>query len=338
MKELFIATSYHHVMVAIAKMRQNKSVMDLLISNFSTGDEYWRLLVPKLINSEWFGKVFYFDERKNHPPNPNRIIDTIKYEKFGEKAILQTIDGFNVDSYDMIYVIDDKMFPASTIIKNRRPFKLLEDTAFTYQNMEKLGTSKIMKLPYKYICKLFKILKYWHPVFGYADCCKCIETSSSDGLPEQLPKNKVVVVNRFELIESIPNDDKLRLCEIFLKEKELNALLHANNTVIIMTSLYRRGMQIEDEQIRICKKVMQMYEDSNFVIKPHPRDVTDYKKAFPKAIVLNAHFPSELLNYIDGIMLEDAVSVGSTAVNTCKYAKRTHYYTLADIGEVIPYE
>jgi uncharacterized protein (UPF0248 family) len=338
MRELFIATSYHHVMTAIAKKRKNNSEMDILISNFSTGDEYWQNILEGLKESGWFENIFYIDERKYHPPKPNRFKETIVYERRYEEEIIKLVPGFDVDKYDLIYMIDDKMFPAATIIKRGRPFHLCEDTAYTFQLMNECGSSKIMKTPYRIIQKCLRILHYWHPVFGYADCCIAIEASSREGLPSQMPMNKVIVEDRGKLIESIPQEDKTKLCKLFLKEEDLEIMFNAKNIVVIMTSLYRRGNQIAEEQIRICKKVMELYENKKFFIKPHPRDLTDYKEAFPDAYVLNARFPSELLNYFDEIMFEEAVSVGSTAVNTCKYAMRTKYLSLADIGEKIPYE
>ncbi len=35
------------------------------------------------------------------------------------------------------------------------------------------------------------------------------------------------------------------------------------------------------------------------VIKPHPRDLLDYRKEFPDEIVLDARFPMEILNFMD---------------------------------------
>lgn len=337
-KELFVCTSYHHIMTALAKKRCNETSMDLIVSNYSTGDEYWIDILPKLKEYKLFDNIFYFDERKHHPPKPTRILATYIYEFVTEEKIIKKIKGLDLKKYNLVYLIDDKMFPASTIIKHNIPYHLLEDTAMTYQYMNKLGTSKIMKLPYRYICVFFRFLRYWHPVFGYANCCKAIEVSSSDNLPDQLPKDKLVVVDRNKMIRDLPITDIKVLCEIFLGQYSLEYLKQKTNMIIIFTSLYRRGRQYADEQIRICQKLMSKFKNYKFIIKPHPRDLTNYKEAFPDTIVLDRRFPSELLNYIDGIAVDYAISVCSTAVDTCNFAKITKYYTLADVGEYIPYE
>ena len=45
------------------------------------------------------------------------------------------------------------------------------------------------------------------------------------------------------------------------------------------------------------------------LIKPHPRDVLDYRKEFPEHIVLDGMFPMEILNFIPGLRFRRVVSV-----------------------------
>ena len=321
-KELFVATSYHHILTAIAKKYANNSEMDVLISNLSTGDAYWQLYLDKLRNNGWFGKVILFDERMHRPPSPAHPIATYKYELGGEKEVLKSIDGFDLSSYDMIYLIDDKMFPGSTVVRENLTYHLCEDTVLTYQMMKKANSSKVLAAPYNLICPVLKIFNYWHPVFGYAGCCETIESSSDEGLPERLPHKKIKVVDRMGQINAIPHEEKQKLCEMFLSKENVEYMRNNRDAVMLMTCPLKKGDMDFELQISVVEKLMGLYSGAKFIIKPHPRDDTDYKEAFPEAIVLNRSFPSEVFSFLDGIEIAEVVSVGSTSVNSCNFAKK----------------
>ena len=56
------------------------------------------------------------------------------------------------------------------------------------------------------------------------------------------------------------------------------------------------------------------------LIKPHPRDVLDYRKEFAEYIVLNPMFPMEILNFIPDLKFRRVVSV-ATVPNGIKFAE-----------------
>ena len=321
-KELFVVTSYHHILTAIAKKFINNSQMDILISNLSTGDDYWNLYLNQMNDNGWFRHVFYFDERTNRPPSPAHPLETYRYELGGEKQIIDEIIGLDLHSYDMIYLIDDKMFPGSTVVREKLPYHLCEDTVLTYQMMKKANSSKVLAAPYNLICPVLKLINYWHPVFGYGDCCKAIETSSAEGLPERLPRNKIKIVDRMGQIMAIPKSEKDKLSDMFLDKKNVEYMKNNRDAVMIMSCPLTRGCLNYERQIAVISKIMDQYPNSRFIIKPHPRDDTDYRKAFPEVIVLNRSFPSEVFSFLDGIEISEVVSVGSTSVNSCNFAKK----------------
>lgn len=321
-KELFVVTSYHHILTAIAKKYINNSQMDILISNLSTGDEYWNLYLDSMKENGWFHHIFYFDERAHRPPSPAHPIKTYKYELGGEERIIDSIYGLDLRSYDLIYLIDDKMFLGSTVVRERIPYHLCEDTVLTYQMMKKANSSKVLAAPYNIICPVLKVFNYWHPVFGYGESCKAIESSSADELPERLPQNKIEVVDRMGQINAIPQSEKRKLCEMFLSKDNVDYMRNNSDAIMLMTCPLKKGEMDFELQIAVVKKLMNLYKGSKFIIKPHPRDDTDYKSAFPEAIVLNRSFPSEVFSFLDGIEIAEVVSVGSTSVNSCNFAKK----------------
>ena len=61
-------------------------------------------------------------------------------------------------------------------------------------------------------------------------------------------------------------------------------------------------------------------EKALVLLKPHPRDVLDYKKLFPEHIVLDSKFPMEILNYVEGLSFDRVVSV-FTVPDAIRFAK-----------------
>ena len=57
-------------------------------------------------------------------------------------------------------------------------------------------------------------------------------------------------------------------------------------------------------------------EDHLVVIKPHPRDFSGrYRDLFPDAVVLDKHFPSELLPFLYDGKFRKIITIGSTAID-----------------------
>ena len=330
-KELFVATSYHHVLTAIAKKYANQSAMDLFISNRSTGDEYWNLYLGQIKANKWFDHVFFFDERILGPPSPIHPLATYWYELCGEKKRIAQIPDLNLKQYDLIYLIDDKMFLGSTVVRDKLTYHLCEDTVLTYQIMKKAKSSKVLNAPYNIICPVLKTLNYWHPVFGYGESCKAIESSSVDGLPKRLPREKITVVDRMEQINAIPDEEKRKLCDMFLDKENVEYMRNNRDAVMIMTCPLKKGDMDFELQTSVVCKIMKHYVGAKFIIKPHPRDDTDYKSAFPDSIVLRRSFPSEVFSFLDGIEISEVVSVGSTSVNSCTFAKKKRLIMVHEI-------
>ena len=67
--------------------------------------------------------------------------------------------------------------------------------------------------------------------------------------------------------------------------------------------------------------------DNRVIIKPHPRDILDYEKAFPGVIVIRDKFPMEVLSDIEGFKVDKVVSV-ITQMENAFYAKEIVYLGL----------
>ena len=61
---------------------------------------------------------------------------------------------------------------------------------------------------------------------------------------------------------------------------------------------------------RLFKDIIEEYANGAEVfIKPHPRDLLDYKKLFKEQIVIEGKFPMEIMNFIPGIRWNKVITV-----------------------------
>ena len=69
----------------------------------------------------------------------------------------------------------------------------------------------------------------------------------------------------------------------------------------------------EDEKIEMYKQILSKIGHNDIIIKPHPREKTNYSKYFPNYVILNTKAPMQLLT-LNGIKFESAYSINSTAL------------------------
>jgi len=79
----------------------------------------------------------------------------------------------------------------------------------------------------------------------------------------------------------------------------------------------------EKEKIGIYKNIIDNYKkDYEIFIKPHPREVTDYKEIFNNIIIFNKYFPLEILNYMEDNQFDLAVTLFSSAIDNITFASQ----------------
>ena len=64
--------------------------------------------------------------------------------------------------------------------------------------------------------------------------------------------------------------------------------------VFITDPLYHVGIMSEDDQIKLTEKIIDLYDKSKMIIRPHPVDKIRYEELFPECKVLRERFPFEI--------------------------------------------
>lgn len=157
---------------------------------------------------------------------------------------------------------------------------------------------------------------------GYAKYCLDMEVNDKSVLP--YPIDKHIEQPREELTAHLSDDDKDILIHLFIEnmdelQKDLDT--GAEDKVLVLSE------PLCDLHVRkqIFTDIINEYgqidgHKAQVLIKPHPRDVLDYKKEFPEHVVVNGMFPMEVMNFIPGLRFRRVVSV-FTVPNAIRFAE-----------------
>ncbi len=117
------------------------------------------------------------------------------------------------------------------------------------------------------------------------------------------------------LWNSFSEGKKQLFIKIFNLDKDVMKIGNDDKILLLTDPLAESKSVSVDEQIRIYKEIMSYYDESKVIIKLHPRDrFFDYRKLFPKSLVLDRSFPAELFSLLD-VSFNRVVTTISSAIN-----------------------
>lgn len=159
---------------------------------------------------------------------------------------------------------------------------------------------------------------------GYGKYCLDMEVNDISVLPYSCPK--YIEQSREELVNGLDEAAKETLLSIFVEDMEglrqkLSAGARSGRKVLVLTE----PLCDPETRIVIFTDIIREYGQidgipAQIILKPHPRDILDYKGLFPDHIVLDKMFPMEVLNFITGLEFDRVVSV-FTVPSSIRFAK-----------------
>lgn len=147
--------------------------------------------------------------------------------------------------------------------------------------------------------------------FGKSKNIEKIYLTGIAEIPKSIEK-KVEIIDLQKLWDRKTEEEKLEILEIFGFEKDILNKIKGRDEILLTQPLSEDEIMSEDEKLDIYKEIMKNYNSENMIIKTHPREKTDYRKHFPKALILDNVFPFEIL-LLMGVEFKRAVTIFSTA-------------------------
>lgn len=111
-------------------------------------------------------------------------------------------------------------------------------------------------------------------------------------------RNKLKTVNLKALWLAQDVENQTKIADIFgVSKSDLNNL--KNREIILITQpLSEDGIVCEEDKIRLYRNIASHYDLNKLIIKPHPREITNWKTIFPNVPIITSQVPAELLSDI----------------------------------------
>ncbi len=332
---IYVCHTYYHVYVACLKElnlpAQERGKASLVLSTMSNdfGD-----LQGRARRCGLFEAVYMFDEKedinfpevmKYHTDRGSlfsNMLARIKYTKLLGK-MQQDYVPVDFKEYRDVFVFCDSDPIGYYLSYKKIHYHALED------GLDCISTYDTARYDNRGHFKLKAFLASLNLIFiqnGWAKYCLDMEVNDISVLPYPCPK--YVERPRRELAEGLDAAGKDLLVHLFIADmdeiqKKLD--MGGKNKILLLTEPLC-GLDVRERIFRDC---IAQYgkidgEESVVLIKPHPRDILDYRNVFPEYIVLDGKFPMEVLNYIKGLRFRRVISV-FTVVHAIQFAEEIVY-------------
>ncbi|AAP95605.1 hypothetical protein A6046_02050 [[Haemophilus] ducreyi] len=161
----------------------------------------------------------------------------------------------------------------------------------------------------------FSLFRTRNPVIlpgGFHPNVKTIFLTKDNPIPDQIA-HKREIINIKTLWQAKTATEKTKILSFFEIDMQEISVIKNRSFVLYTQPLSEDKLLTEAEKIDIYRTILTKYNHSQTVIKPHPRDKTDYKQLFPDAYVMKGTYPSELLTLL-GVNFNKVITLFSTAV------------------------
>lgn len=213
---------------------------------------------------------------------------------------------------------------------------IIEDGYISY-----LTYNEIIALMKKKGARYYKLLHLIHKIrtgndyklYGYdKSVSKVILTDIQKEVPGL--HGKVEYCSIQTLWNGLSQDRKNRLIEIFQITK-VNELIkkYKNVRLLITQPLSEDNLMSEKEKIEIYSSILNG-ENQLILIKPHPREKTNYKEIFPSTVIIDNDIPMEMIALVSD-NISEVYTCFSTAAKIFDGKAKIKYISLKNYPDII---
>lgn len=332
-KRIYICHTFYHVYIACLKeLNRAKSEWGQASLMLSSMSNDFGNLKERAEKSGLFEEVIPFDEKEEsffpellelHKDRGNlfqNMIQRIRYtRRFGK--LLEPYIPVNLKEYGDIYVFCDSDPIGYYLSTHRIYYHALEDglDCIRYYDTARFDNRGHFGL------------KAWmaahNLIFiqnGYSKYCIDMEVNDISVLKYPCPK--YIEKPRRELTEKLGKEERRILVSVFIQNlEELEGILKEGNEKEHRILVLTEPLCDLETRKQIFRDIIEEHQwiegkKADVILKPHPRDVLDYKGLFPENIVLDGKFPMEVLNYVENLIFDKVISV-FTVPDAIKFAK-----------------
>lgn len=136
-----------------------------------------------------------------------------------------------------------------------------------------------------------------------------------EGLPKDIP---VEFINIEKEWNNSSQEKKKFIMKIYDVTQEDIVQLQSRSELLLTQTYSEDKYMTEKEKIDIYKKMLEGVDLNRIIIKPHPRETTDYLHYFPESFVFQKKIPMQLITLL-GVKFERVYTICSTAAFSFPY-------------------
>lgn len=312
--KLYICATYYHVYITLLKQLKEKQDADLVICDDMAAGE---ALADRLKPTGLFRKVWFVRQSELPEVRGKSRLDWVLFQHRRRYRALQPLLPFVLSDYSDVYIFHDATPLGMYLADARKPYHLLEDSLNFYQRIRETPQARyIEKNTLKY--RLRRRLDSGYFPLGASRWVIDVEVNENRNLQVELPR--VIECPRGLLQDGLSWREKQMILDVFgCKQFGYNE----KNTALVLTEpLFIDGAVCDEEaQLAIYRDIVALLKEKGYqaLIKPHPRDRTDYTVL--GVYIVERQFPAELLEYMDQ-RFGCAVTVSSSTLDTIQAKKR----------------
>lgn len=328
---IYICHTYYHVYVTFLKelkLRAEGNVSskaDLVLSKMSNDFED---LKSRVESTGLFRQVIEFDEKREDffPELAKwrkggggflgnlycRIQFTRRYARLEAPFI-----PVDFRQYEDIYVYCDSDPIGYYLNQNRIPYHALEDGLNCLKNFDAARYDNRGHFRLKAFLSMYLNLIFVQN--GYGKYCLDMEVNDISAI--RYPCPRYIEQSRQELVDRLTEADKELILTAFIRDKEtLERQIEDSDKVGDKILILTDPLCTLEIREKIFRDIIRKYEaEGTIFLKPHPRDVLDYRKIFAEYPQFDATIPMEMLNFFPGLRFRKVVAV-FTEVKAIQFA------------------
>lgn len=320
-KVLYVVSTYYHALVSCMKQLLGCDAAEILCTDYIPDGES---LSDRIRDSGIFGKTYYVGRvEEYHAAN---IFDYAFSLHKKNAEIIEKQFFLDLNKYDEINIFHDDTWFAHYLKDRKIKYRLIEDALDSFKSISKSNFAYMISCgPIKLATKRLLGLGYLY--CGYDRCTVEVEVNDIDGLEiARLARGKLVAIPRKAMFDGLSENHIRALKKIFLKD--IPPIDYEKSILLLTRPLYIDGiLDSEEKQIELYKEIVKKEVDNELlVIKPHPRDMTDYSKDFPNSVILDKNMPVEIIELSRINFFLKVISYNSTSL---KFIKAREYINAA---------
>lgn len=331
-ERVYVCHTYYHVYVTFLKELnlpiEKRGQADLILSKMSTDFE---TLKTRIESVGVFQEIIEFDEKSEeffpqllkYRQDTKNILKNMKQRIRFTKEFAKLEEPYipvDFREYKEIYVYCDSDPIGYYLNQNKIKYHALEDGLNCLKNYDAARYDN--RGHFKLKAFLSTKLNLIFIQNGYGKYCMDMEVNDIGAIKYFCPK--YIEAPRQSLVDALGEEEKQILLRAFIRDidmlkKQIEECGKAEKKILILTE----PLCTLEVRERIFRDIINMYEKEGTVfLKPHPRDMLDYHKCFPKLLQFDAAMPMELLQFFKGLHFSKVVGV-LTEMKGILYADET---------------